>query len=125
MLTRQALVPSGFQKYTGIGATLRRRLECTAGPFIIYAPPVSVVIPANIYGSGNPGQRQRSCFRFDRLALCVGKRLPWQDREYMPCTPPNADGLAFDEQGARPDTRCPQRAAVTLVGHQEFAIGAL
>src|SRR5688572_25103378 len=43
----------------------------------------------------------------------------------MPCAPPSADGLTFDEQGSRPDTGRPQRAALTLVGHQEFAVGAL
>src|SRR6185503_17307551 len=39
--------------------------------------------------------------------------------------PPSANSLTFDEQGTRPDTGRPQRATLTLVGHQEFAIGAL
>ena len=63
--------------------------------------------------------------RFDRMTPCPGKMLPSLNREHMPRAPPNADRLSFDEQGARPDTRCPQRAALTLVGHQEFAVGAL
>ena len=39
--------------------------------------------------------------------------------------PPGTDGLTFDEEGAKPDTGRPQRAALTLIGHQEFAVGAL
>src|SRR3972149_11830507 len=39
--------------------------------------------------------------------------------------PPGADGLTFDEEGARPDTGRPQRPAWALVGHQEFTVGAL
>ncbi len=41
---------------------------------------ISAVIPANINGSVNPGQRQRPGLGFDRISLRAGKAAPWLDR---------------------------------------------
>jgi len=40
---------------------------------------ISAMIPANIQGAVNPGQRQWSRLRFDRIALYAGKATPWLD----------------------------------------------
>ena len=40
-------------------------------------------------------------------------------------TPPRPDDLAFDEDGTRPDTRGPERAAAVRVRDEELAIGSL
>jgi len=68
---------------------------------------------------------QRLRLRLDRVAFRPRETAPRLDRDVCVRTPPRPDKLPVQEDAARPDARCPERATTVGLGHQELAIGSL
>ena len=83
--------------------------------------------PSQRTAIGPPGAGQGQGLRFGRhrVAFCGRQRPPGLHGQHGVGAPPGPGDLSAEEEGAGPDARGPQRAALAGVRDQQIAVGAL
>ena len=80
------------------------------------------VLPADDDSTFEVRERQNRCFRLDGTTGSAGESAPGLDGDRSLGAPPGPDDVTVDEDGAWPDSRCPQFEAVYGVGNEEPTI---